>query len=403
MPASSTKPRVILHVDMDAFFAAIEQRDHPEYRGKPVVIGADPQQGRGRGVVSTASYEAREYGIHSALPISQAWRRCPHAIFLRGDHRHYREVSAQVMDILATFSPVIQKISIDEAFLDITGCLRLFGSPEQLARTLKQKIREHCNLTASVGIATNKFIAKIASDLDKPDGLTICPPGEERAFLAPLPIRKLWGVGAKTAAKLESLGLKTIGEIAEYPLEKLIAHFGAWGYQVHKLSRGIDNRPVATRSLRKSISEETTYLEDVDDDGVVEHTLFTIADRLSRTMRRKGLKGRTITLKIRFEGFETHTRSRTLSDFVNDADTLRAISVSQYRSFQRQGRKVRLVGIGVSQLNTVIGEQMSLFDTPEDNPTSERLDALLDELKQKFGEGAVTRGSLLGGKQKPPR
>ncbi len=402
MPSASAKARVILHVDMDAFFAAIEQRDHPEYRGRPVVIGADPQQGRGRGVVATASYEAREYGIHSALPISQAWRRCPNAVFLRGNHRYYREVSAQVMDILSTFSPVIQKISIDEAFLDVTGSLRLFGSPEHLARTLKQKIRDECDLTASVGIAANKFIAKIASDLEKPDGLTICPPGQERAFLAPLPIRKLWGVGAKTAARLEALGLKTIGEIADYPVKGLIDRLGAWGYQLHQLAHGIDNRPVATRSLRKSISEETTYLEDVDDDSLVEHTLFTIADRLSRTMRRKGLKGRTITLKIRFEGFETHTRSRTLSDFINDADTLRAIAVSQYRSFQRQGRKVRLVGIGVSQLNTVFGEQMSLFDTPEENPTSERLDALLDELKRKFGEDAVTRGSLLGGKHKPP-
>ena len=402
MPSASAKARVILHVDMDAFFAAIEQRDHPEYRGRPVVIGADPQQGRGRGVVATASYEAREYGIHSALPISQAWRRCPHAVFLRGNHRYYREVSAQVMDILSTFSPVIQKISIDEAFLDVTGSLRLFGSPENLARTLKQKIRDECDLTASVGIAANKFIAKIASDLEKPDGLTICLPGQERAFLAPLPIRKLWGVGAKTAARLEALGLKTIGEIADYPVKGLIDRLGAWGYQLHQLARGIDNRPVATRSLRKSISEETTYLEDVDDDSLVEHTLFTIADRLSRTMRRKGLKGRTITLKIRFEGFETHTRSRTLSDFINDADTLRAITVSQYRSFQRQGRKVRLVGIGVSQLNTVFGEQMSLFDAPEENPTSERLDALLDELKRKFGEDAVTRGSLLGGKHKPP-
>lgn len=388
------KTRLIFHLDMDAFFAAVEELDHPEYRGKPLVVGADPKGGTGRGVVSTANYVARQYGIHSAMPISQAYRACPHAIFVRGRYSRYSEISEQVMVILGEFSPIIQQISIDEAFLDMSRLTRLHGPPEAIARRLKDRIRGETGLTASVGVAPNKFLAKVASDLQKPDGLTICYPGEERSFLAPLPIRKLWGVGARTAEKLSRLGLKTIGDVAAMPQKQLIALFGKWGLHLWQLANGIDNRPVQSSRVRKSISEETTFDEDIADFEIVEQMIFRIADRLSRSMRLKRLKGRTITLKLRWEGFETHTRSKTLPEYVDDADTLRAIAVSHFRHIAVPGRRVRLVGIGVSQLNTLGGEQLSLFGHTSP-PRNEKLEKLLAELKSRFGEETVTRAALL--------
>ncbi len=353
--------RVIVHVDMDAFFAAVEQMDHPEYRGKPVVVGADPMAGRGRGVVSTASYEARQYGIHSAMPISRAYRLCPQAIYVRGRYSRYRELSRKIMDILKTFTPIIQQISIDEAFLDLTGRVKDHAEAEHAGRRIKQKIREETGLTASLGIATNKFVAKIASDLEKPDGLTVCPPGEEKQFLADLPIRKLWGVGEKTAKKLMRMGFRTIGDIAKTDQLDLVRQLGSWGLQLWKLANGIDNRPVSGTSVRKSISEETTFLEDVDDPQIIEETLKKIAEGLAHSMRQKGIKGRTVTLKIRLEDFETHTRSQTLPEFINEAETIHSLALSQFRAFKTKGKKIRLIGIGVSQLNTIGGEQLSLF------------------------------------------
>ncbi len=392
--SQNKKQRLIVHVDMDAFFAAVEQLDHPEYRGKPVVVGADPKGGKGRGVVATASYEARQFGIRSAMPISRAYRLCPNAIFLRGRHRRYHEVSQQIMAILRDFSPVIQQISIDEAFLDMTGSLGLYPDPVALGRQIKERIRTETGLTASLGIASNKFVAKVASDLEKPDGLTYCPPGQEKEFLAPLPIRRLWGVGEKTAQKLMQLGFRTIGDIAEVPQDKLVKLLGSWGLHLWKLANGIDHRPVSEQSIRKSISEETTFHEDVDDAERIEMTLFKIADRVSRTMRRKGWKGRTITLKIRYEDFETHTRSKSLSDYVNDAETLRTLGVQLFRKTWKGEKKIRLIGLGVSMLNTLGGEQLNLFGeaTGYGDP---RIDQLLEELKQKYGENAVDRATFL--------
>ena len=382
--------RVIMHLDMDAFYASVEQFDFPEYRGKPVVVGADPKEGRGRGVVSAASYEARKFGIHSALPISKAYRLCPHAVFVRGRMKRYAELSRQIMKIIKNYSPVVEQISIDEAFVDITGSIKIFGSARELAKRVKAEILEKTGLRASVGLAPNKFIAKIASDLEKPDGLTVCEQNEEKAFLAPLAIRKLWGVGARTEARLQKLGIKTIGDIAAFDVKLLTEKLGVWGFGLWKLANGIDNRRVGSGHRRKSISEERTYYEDVADYAEVEKTLFKIADDLSRAMRRKRLKGRTISLKLRLEGFETFTRSRTLSGFVYDADSLRAIAIDLFRKFPIGARKVRLVGISVSHLNTLGGEQLQLFDdVPMKN---QQLEKLLDELKQKFGEKTVTRG-----------
>ncbi len=385
-----------MHLDMDAFFASVEQQDFPEYRGKPVVVGADPKGGRGRGVVSAASYEARKFGIHSALPISKAYRLCPQAVFVRGRMQRYADLSRQVMCILKNYSPVVEQISIDEAFVDITSSLKLFGSPLQLAKKVKAEILQKTGLYASVGLAPNKFIAKIASDLEKPDGLTLCEQGQEKIFLAPLAIRKLWGVGARTEARLQKLGIKTIGDIAVYDVRALTEKLGVWGFGLWKLANGVDNRRVGTDHRRKSISEERTYYEDVADYVEVEKTLFKIADDLSRTMRRKGLKGRTVTLKLRLQGFETFTRSKTITDFVYDVDSLRAIAIDLFRKFPIDDRKVRLVGIAVSHLNTLGGEQLPLFDeTPVKNL---QMEELLDGLKQRFGDKAITRGTFLKNK-----
>ncbi|MFQ5637791.1 MAG: DNA polymerase IV [bacterium] len=389
--------RTILHLDMDAFFAAIEQRDHPEYRGKPVVVGADPKGGTGRGVVATASYEARKYGLFSALPISQAYKRCPHAIYLRGRYQRYSEVSKQVISILKDFTPVIEKISIDEAFLDLTGCLKLFGSAEIIAKTIKDRITQELNLTASVGIAPNKFLAKIASDLEKPNGLVVVRAGEEQRFLHDLPISRLWGVGKKTEAALVKMGIRTIGQIAETPEHLLVQKFGKWGSALWRLSNGIDDRPVVSASAQKSISQEITFDEDVDDEDLLEKTLFQIADNLSRLMRKDGLKGRTITLKIRLEDFSTFTRSRSLSDFVDSPNLLRTVAIDLYRKFDKKNKRVRLLGIGASQLNSVSGEQLGLFE--QEAPLDKRLTDLMDSLKDKFGEDAVKRATLLDKKQ----
>ena len=394
--------RIIVHVDMDAFFASIEQLDNIEYRNQPVVVGADPQDGRGRGVVSASSYEARRYGIHSAMPISRAYRLCPTAIFVRPRMRRYAEVSQQVMKVLYEFSPLVEQISIDEAFLDCTGTQTLIGPPSILGRRIKERIRQVTLLIASVGIATNKSIAKIASDLGKPDGLVICEPGDEKKLLEDLPLRYLWGAGKKTVEKLESFGYRKIGDVASCSSEKLVQEFGKIGLHLWNLANGIDERPVTSEGTRKSISEEITFPRDVESDNYIEHVLFQISDRLSRRMRNLDLKGKTITLKIRLEGFETFTRSKTFPYSVNDTDTIREVSTDLYRNFNRKGKKIRLVGIGVSNLNTEASaqrEQLELFQRVKEESTPQKMtttDALLDEMKRLYGH-KVTRAAFLEG------
>jgi nucleotidyltransferase/DNA polymerase involved in DNA repair len=378
---------------MDAFFAAVEQLDYPEYRGKPVIVGSDPKGGKGRGVVATASYEARKFGVFSAMPISQAWKRCPHGVYVRGRSGRYSEVSRQVMKVMQEFSPVIEKISIDEAFMDITGSVHLFGGARSLAVELKRRIRNDIHLTASVGIAPNKFLAKIASDLEKPDGLTAVEPGGEKAFLADLPISRLWGVGKKTEEALHRMGLRKIGEVAAMSQITLHQRFGKWGTALWNLANGRDDRPVVGGHVQKSISQEITFDEDTGDEEEIEGTLFHLAESLARLMRKQSLLGKTITLKVRLEDFSTFTRSRTLSEFVNSSALLRTVSVEMYRQFNRQGQKVRLLGIGVSQLNSEVGEQLSLFD--QETQLNDKLTDLMDVLQNKFGVDSVKRASLL--------
>lgn len=383
--------RIILHIDMDAFFAAIEQRDFPNYRGKPVVVGADPKAGKGRGVVSTCSYEARRFGIHSAMPISEAYRRCPEAIYVLPRGGRYAQVSRAMLSILDGYSPDIEQISIDEAFLDISTSFKLFGSPEKLALDIKRRIRVELGLTASIGIAPNKFVAKIASDVQKPDGLVIVEEAEVDAFLGPLAISRLWGVGKKTLPRLQQLGIQTIGDLARFSRDELVKKFGQTGLHFHRLAHGIDARAVAATAAAKSISREVTFDSDSDDDVAIRSTLNYLCNELARDMRRHSYRGRTVTLKIRLADFTTYTRSRTLNSFVNHFDDLCKNIDELYSNFGRQSR-VRLIGVAVSGLEKGEG-QLELFAGAPD--PSARVDAVMDEIREKFGENAITRASLI--------
>lgn len=383
--------RLIAHVDMDAFYAAVEQMDHPELRGKPVAVGPDPKGGKGRGVITTASYEARKFGIRSAMPVSTAYRLCPHAIFVPPRFKRYAELSAIVMECLGEFSPLVETVSIDEAFLDCTGTESLFGSPSELGRKIKARIRERTGLTASAGMAGCKSVAKVASDLQKPDGLTIVPEGGEKAFLAPLPIEKLWGVGARTAERLRSLGYAKVDDIARASREEMERLFGKWGAHIHDMASAIDPRPVAPGWQRKSISEEVTLEEDSSDQEFLRDMLSEIAESLSQKMIGEEIRGRTLHFKIRLTGFETHTRSRTLKSYVHDMKTLRDFAWEELANFDRGGRAVRLIGIGVSELlREGDEEQLDLFSARK--RPDEKVDRLIFEMQEKFG-GRVKRAS----------
>ncbi len=387
------KNRIIIHVDMDAFYAAAEQLDHVEYRNRPVVVGADPCGGKGRGVVSAASYEARKYGIHSAQPISQAYRLCPDAVFLRPRFKRYTKLSNQVMKILYDFSPVIEQISIDEAFLDCTGTEALLGTPEELALHIKERIQGETGLTASVGVASNKSIAKIASELCKPDGLKVVPSGNEKEFLSELSLQYLWGAGKKTIEKLKGMGFGNIGDVAKCSPVDLSKRLGKYGFSLWHLANGMDERPVISSHLRKSISEETTFKRDVDDNSYIESVFFKISDRLTRKMRTLGIKGRTITMKIRLQGFETFTRSRTMEHPVSDMKTVRSVALNLYRSFNREGKKVRLIGIALSNFETN-DKQLELFSDERFKDRKEESDKLFDMMRSLYGD-KVTRGAFL--------
>jgi nucleotidyltransferase/DNA polymerase involved in DNA repair len=381
--------RAILHLDMDAFYAAVEQRDRPELRGKPVIVGADPRGGRGRGVVSTCSYEARRFGVSSAMPISQAYRLCPQGLYVPVDMAKYIGVSKQVMAVLRDVTDLVEPLSIDEAFLDVTGRRRALGDGEAIARLLKQRIRESTRLTASVGVATCKLVAKIASDLRKPDGLVVVPPGHEAAFLAPLPVRKLWGVGPKMEEQLVKAGLHTIGDLAALDPARLTRRLGTHGLDLQRLARGEDDRPVAAEPHEaKSIGQEHTYEKDTADRARLRATLLELADGVARRLRQAGLRARTVTLKYRDEDFATLTRAHTL-DAPSDAG--QRIFATACELFERVHgrRRVRLLGIYASHFDE--RPQRGLFEEPP-SPA----DALRDAVARKFGRGALVRASQLG-------
>ena len=397
--STALKTRAILHVDMDAFYAAVEQRDRPELRGRPVIVGADPKGGRGRGVVSTASYEARTFGVSSAMPISRAYRLCPDGAFVPVDMDKYAHVSEQLLEILRRYTDLVEPLSIDEAFLDVTACRRAVGDAATIARSLKDAIRCDLDLTASVGVAGSKLVAKIASDIRKPDGLVIVPPGDEAAFLAPLPLRRLWGIGPKTEEQLLKAGFHTIGDLARCDPATLARRLGTHGHDLVQLARGLDDRPVtADASAAKSLGQEHTFNSDVADVERLRRTLLALADNVARRLRDVGLAGRTITLKYRDTSFATITRAETLPQPSCAAD---ALFSSAWTLFQKAhaGQRVRLLGISVSGFEPEA--QLALFAPPP-----ARIDGLQDAVLKRFGDGALTRASLLdalGPKRRPRR
>jgi len=385
------RPIWIAHVDMDAFFASVEQRDNPAFRGRPVIVGADPKGGRGRGVVAACSYEARVFGIHSAMPISQAYRRCPRAVYLPGDRSKYARVSRQIFRIMERFTPDIEPISIDEAFLDITGSWHLFGSPESTGRRIKAVIREESGLIASVGLAPNKMTAKIASDLEKPDGLVVVPSSGIRDFLSPLPVGKLWGVGRRARESLARHGIRTIGDLAGRDIAEIVLLFGKNGDQLWKRANGIDPRPVHPLERAKSIGNETTFETDITDVEIIEDTLMRLSEKVSRRLRRAGFKGRTLHLKIRFDDFKTYTRAVSLDRPTNFADEIYRGVLERARTFPLGRRPVRLVGVQAANLVSR-PEQPDLFPIPHpEEEKKERLHSALDVIESRFGEGVIKR------------
>lgn len=380
---------MIAHVDMDAFFAAVEQRDDPSLRGKPVIVGADPKGGQGRGVVAACSYEAREFGIHSAMPISNAYRRCPHGFFLRGDMKKYAAVSRQVFKILERFSPDIEPISIDEGFIDLTASFQLFGTPEETCKQIKAVIKQETGLTASIGLAPNKMTAKIASDLDKPDGLVIVRSCDLLSFLAALPVEKLWGVGKSTLAGLRKIGIKTVGDLAQRDKKQMVDRFGKLGIHLWKLARGIDPRAVRPNEMVKSIGNERTYPADETDVKKIENTLMFLSEKVSRRLRKAGYKGRTITLKIRFADFKTYTRAVSLRHPTNFVEDIYRNVLQKAHEFPLGKNPVRLIGVSVSNLDAA-EKQADLFaDVEPAAKKKEQLHTALDEIKDRFGESAI--------------
>jgi nucleotidyltransferase/DNA polymerase involved in DNA repair len=386
---------------MDAFFAAVEAREDPSIAGQPIVVGADPQEGRGRGVVAACNYEARKFGIHSAMPISEAYRRCSHAVFLRPRSRLYADISERIIHIFESFTEMVEKISIDEAFLDVTGSVQLFGDGVTIARRIKQDVLEQERLTVSIGIAPNKFLAKLASDLEKPDGLTVVEPGAEREFLHPLPVERLWGVGDVTARKLHQLGIWTIGDIADSPTGLLERQFGKHsGSRLRRLSRGEDERPVETGGERKQISRETTFLTDTDDRDLIERTLLGLTEEVTARLRRKGLAARTVTVKLRLAPFETHTKRHTVEEDLTTTESVWPIARQLFAAADPGDRPIRLIGVGVSGLHErEQPKQLGLFEDADPAENAERVADVMDRVSDKYGKGAIKRGKLIQGNQ----
>jgi len=378
---------------MDAFYASIEQLDHPEYKGRPVIVGADPKAGKGRGVVAACSYEARKFGIRSALPISRAWKLCPQGVYVRPRMNRYVEVSQQVMDVFRRYTDLVEPLSIDEAFLDITGSVALLGPADEIARSIKKAIREATGMTASVGLAPNKFLAKIASDLKKPDGLVVLQEADVNQFLRDLPISRLWGVGPKTEARLHEMGFRTIGQLASASRESLVRTLGSLGEHLYQLSHGKDDRQVVPDWERKSVGTETTFDEDTDDRDLLLRTILELSDHVAERLRKDEYRARKVTLKLRYSNFSTHTKQHSLDRLIQTGDEIAAVARQLFSQFPLN-RKIRLIGVSAGDLHRgrEDPEQLTLFATS--NP-KEKLGHTVDEIKEKFGIDALRRGSQL--------
>jgi len=379
--------RTIIHVDMDAFYASIEQRDNPSLAGRPVIVGG---VGGERGVVSAASYEARRYGVHSAMPLKKAKELCPDGIFVPVNMEKYRAASSQLRSILASYTPRVEPISLDEAFLDVTASLRLRGDAERIGREIKERILAELGLTASVGIATNKFLAKMASDHDKPDGFVVIPPGDEADFLWPLPVGQIHGVGKVTSRRMQEHGIATIGQLAELSRKDVKRLFGKQGERLHELSHGIDTSEVVAESEAKSISHETTFEVDVDDTDELRRTLASLSDRVGVRLRQEGLVARTVGIKVRLADFTTMQRERSLPEPVSEDNTIFSVAWSLFQEIPLAGQKVRLLGVVATGLDQPSG-QMHLFAGPG-NRARQTMTAV-DNIKRKFGDSAIGRAS----------
>ena len=388
--------RLIMHIDMDAFFAAVEQRDFPELRGKPLIIGALPG---GRGVVSTASYEARKFGVGSAMPISEAHRRCPNGIYKRPDMSKYVAESRKVMAALDEISPVVEPVSIDEAYVDITGLERLVGTPQQIGARTKALILERTGLTASVGIGPNRFVAKIASDHQKPDGLTVVEPEQVLEFLGPLPIRVLRGVGKVAQGHFARMSVKTVADLRDWALPDLIRRLGeASARSVYRQARGEGSDRVGHAEGRKSISKETTFLEDIDDPERIRATMLWQAAEVGRTTRRENKRGRVVSVKIRLAGFETHTRQRRMDRATCSDRRIYETAISLYEESGYVGRPLRLIGVGLSDWDD--GGCRQLLLGRDDEERDRRLFSAVDKIKERFGNEAIGAGELKNRKPK---
>jgi DNA polymerase-4 len=385
--------RLILHIDMDAFYASIEQLDNPELRGKPVIVGGTS----GRGVVSAASYEARKYGIRSAMPIFQAREKCPHGIFVPVRMRRYLQMSEQVMRILGKYSPLIEQVSVDEAYVDISGLERLYGSAAEIAREIKEEVKRKTSLSCSVGIAPNKLLAKIASEMNKPDGLTMISPDQVDEVIGNLPIDKVPGVGKKAREKLKRLGVATLGNIRNYSEQRLVDEMGQFGLRLKEFSLGVDASPVTVNSEAKSVSNEETLEKDTNDLEVLGREILAQAESVGRRLREKKVKGCTITLKLKRSDFTQITRSITLKAPTNSTDTIYKCSLRLLEEVDMHG-KFRLVGVGMSNFSHCPGalEQMSLFqETDQEKKSWENVEKAMDVIKNRFGRDAIKRGPLI--------
>ena len=344
------RDRIIFHVDMDQFFAAVEEREHSEIRGKPVVVGADPKEGKGRGVVSTCNYEARKSGVKSGIPIARAWRLCPNAVYLPVNYSLYRKVSARIMKILRSYADKFERWGLDEAFLDVTSRVKNFEEAEKLAQKIKKEIYEKEKLICSIGVGSNKLVAKMGSDFDKPNGLTVIREEDVKSFLAPLPVRRLLWVGRKTENRLNKMGIKTIGDLANYDPSILVEKFGAAGTQLYLSAQGIDNNEIQERWERKSISREITFEEDTSDFTLIFDTLDAISEDLYQELIASNFAFKTTTVKIRYKNFETHTHGKTLPFFTDQLKDIKRSARDLAQDCLDYNRKIRLIGIKLSNL-----------------------------------------------------
>lgn len=382
-------PRWIIHADLDAFFAAVEQRDNPALRGKPVMVGG----AGGRGVVTAASYEARAYGVHAAMPGARARRLCPQGIFVRGSYRKYQAESARVMGILSDYSPTVQSLSIDEAFLDASGLERWKGGPRPVAEEIRQRVRQECGLTISIGIASSKLVAKMATNTGKPDGLVLVPQGGEQAFLAPLPIGALYGVGPQMAGQLRAHGIRSVGHLAAYSPEALQRAFGVWGLQAHHWANGRDSRQVGPRRDVKSVSNESTFPHTVYAHETLLNMLMTLAEQVGKRLRAKGMRGRKVALRLRSADFATLSRQMTLSRPTDATDVIYTEAKQLLAGIKLTRGGYRLIGVGVHDLVPAGEGQLPLWPEPEERLS--RRDHAIDAIRGKFGMRSLVRASLV--------